>query len=258
MANEPTTIGTPGWRTLFDYSTGAGDSVRVRVRQGPALSIDGDIAALRATLDVETLDPSVSPGSAVASIRCTYRTLPSGGLALGERRSPTFAVTPSMDIVDLRAHPKVNSLSADIPVIERYIAAGDIAGLKTAYAGNANALAFAAFWVAGVSAFEAAAFQLTVTRYYTSAPSISADYAAINSVFAWSAIRTDGKAIPSYVDEPKYLRDTGAAVGFEWRLVSVAPVIERHTENVVTWIYIGREHWAKALYKGGTWEPTAL
>jgi len=258
MAHEPTTIGTPGWRTLFDYSTGAGDSVRIRVRQGPALTLDSEIAALRAVLDVESLDPSVSPGSAVASIRCAYRTIPDGGFALGERRSPVYALTPLLETVDLRAHPKVADLAADIPVIERYIAAGDISGLKTAYSGNANALAFAAFWVYGVTQYEACAFQLSVTRYYTSPPTISADYAAINSVFAWSAIRTDGKAIPSYVDEPKYLRDTGDPIGFEWRLESVAPLIQRRAENIVNWTFIGRERWARALYKGGTWDPPAL
>jgi hypothetical protein len=258
VANEPTIIGTPGWRTLFDYSAGAGDSVRIRVRMGPASSIDTDIASLRATLDVDSIDPSVSPGSAVATIRCTYRSLPAGGLQLGERCSPVYAITPLMETVDLRAHPKVQSIAADIPVIERYIAAGDISGLTTEYSGNTNALAFAAFWVAGITQFEAVAFQLSVTRYYLSAPSISADYSAINSVFTWSQIRTDGKPIPSYVDEPKYLRDTGDPIGFSWRLVSVAPFIQRRSENVVTWTYIGREAWAKALYKGGTWEPAAL
>jgi hypothetical protein len=258
MAHEPTIIGTPGWRTLFDYSAGAGDSVRVRVRQGPALSLDGEIAYLRAVLDVESLDPSVSPGSAVASIRCTYRSFPDGGFPLSERRTPVYSITPLMETVDLRAHPKVNALAADIPAIERYIMAGDVAGLKTAYAGNANALAFAAFWVAGVTQFEACSFQLAVTRYYLSPPTISADYAAINTVFAWDAIRTDGKSIPSYVDEPKYLRDTGDPIGFEWRLESVAPVIQKRAENVVSWTFIGREHWARALYKGGTWDPTPL
>ena len=94
MANEPTIIGSAGWRTVFDYSTGAGDSVRIRVRMGPYITLDGEIAALRAALDVQTLDPSVSPGSAIATIRCTYKSIPSGGLDLGERRSPTFAITP--------------------------------------------------------------------------------------------------------------------------------------------------------------------
>lgn len=258
MANEPKIIGTTGWRTLFDYSAGAGDSVRIRVRMGPASSIDGEIAALRAALDVESLDPSVSVGSAVGSIRCTYRSFPDGGFALSERRSPVYAITPLRESLDLRSHVKAQSIAEEIPTIERYIAAGDLSGLKAKYAGNANALAFAAFWVAGVSVYEACAFQLSVTRYYTSAPTISADYAAINTVFAWAAIRTDGKAIPSYVEEPKYLRDTGDAIGFEWRLESVAPVIVKRAENVVSWTFLGRERWAKALYKGGTWEPTAL
>jgi hypothetical protein len=258
MANEPTIIGSAGWRTVFDYSTGAGDSVRIRVRMGPYITLDGEIAALRAVLDVQTLDPSVTQGSAIATIRCTYKSIPSGGLDLGERRSPTFAITPVMRMMDLRAHPYAQVLAADIPKIERYIADGDIPSLKTKYVGNANALGFAAYWVAGVTSYEEASFQLTVTRYYTSSPSISADYSSINKVFTWANIKTDGKGIPGYVDEPKYVDETGAAAGYEWRLVSVAPVIERNTENVVTWIYVGCYKWAKALYSGGTWEPTPL
>jgi hypothetical protein len=50
----------------------------------------------------------------------------------------------------------------------------------------------------------------------------------------------------------------GAVIPFEWRLISVAPVIQRGEDNVTTWAYIGRERWAKKLYKGGTWEPEAL
>jgi hypothetical protein len=258
MANEPTIIGTTGWRTLFDYSAGAGNSVRIRVSAGPASGIDGQITALRYALDVETLDTSVSPGSAVATIRCTYRTLPDGGLPLSERRSPTFAVTPLMKTMDIRGHKLFSTIPKEKSKIERYISAGDIDALKTAYAGNTTALLFAAFWADGTSAYEEAAFQLTITRYYTSAPTISADYAAINKVYAWADIKTDGKGMPSYVEEPKYKPETGDAVGFEWRLVSVAPVIERHTENIVTWVYIGCYKWASSLYSGGTGAPPAL
>jgi hypothetical protein len=121
-----------------------------------------------------------------------------------------------------------------------------------------HALYFAALWVAGVTSYEAPAFQLSVTRFYTNPPTISTDYATINKVFAWSAIRTDGKTIPSYVDEPRYVTDAGVATPFEWRLISVAPVVTRGQENVVTWIFIGRDKWAKKLYTGGTWEPEAL
>ena len=258
MANEPTIIGNAGWRTVFDYSAGSGDSSRIRVRQGPYITIDGEIAALRATLNVQSLDPSVSIGSAVASIRCTYRQIPDGGLPLSERRSPVYAITPIQKTMDLRGHPYVNPLGKDIPKIEKFIAAGEIEAMQLAYAGNARAIGFAQYWVAGVTSYEEASFQLVITRYYTSTPTISADYTAINTVFAWSAIRTDGKTIPSYVEEPKYVSETGAVSGFEWRLVSVAPVIERNAENVVTWTYIGCYAWAKSLYKGGTWEPSSL
>jgi hypothetical protein len=164
----------------------------------------------------------------------------------------------SARVVDLRAFPKYNAIAAEIPTIERYIMAGDVAGLKTAYAGNAIALEFAAFWVSGTVAFDAPSFQLSVTRYYLSPPTISADYASINRVFFWSDIKTDGKPIPSYVEQPMCIRATGDPFIFSWRLVSVEPVIQRRAENVVSWTFIGREGWAAALYRGGTWYPTPL
>jgi hypothetical protein len=261
MAGEPTIIGATSaitaWATVFDYPAGDSSGLRIRVRQGPATSLSTEIAALKAALDIETLDPSVSLGSALATIRTSYRTA-GGVLPLNERRSPVYATTPMMEVVDIRAHPKSQPIAAEIPTIERYIASGDIAGLKAAYAGNASALYFAALWVAGVTSYEAPAFQLSVTRFYTNPPTIAADYATINKVFAWSAIRTDNKTIPSYVDEPKYVTAAGVATPFEWRLISVAPVVTRGQENVVTWIFIGRDKWAKELYNGGTWEPQAL
>jgi len=260
MANEPTILGSEptGWRTLFDYASGTSATLRIRVRQGPAKTLDAETAALKGALDVDAIDQSVSPGSAVATVRCTYGTAPAAGFELGERRAPAFALNQMMDVVDIRAHPKSQGIASAIPAIERYISQGDVAGLLAAYAGNVSALYFAALWVAGVSSYEAAAMQLTVTRYYASAPSLASDYAAINQVFSWAAIRTDGKAIPSYVDEPKYIRATGAAAGFEWRLLSVAPVIQRGEENVVVWTFVGRERYAKELYKGGSWDPQPL
>ncbi len=262
MAGEPTILGTggspTGWRTLFDYADGLTPARRVRMMMGPASSIDAAMTAVRAALACETLDPSVSPGSAVASLRIVYNTALVSGLPAGERRYPIYELTPQMIGVKLQAHYQLTSIQKVMPKIEKYIAAGDIAGLKAEFAGNDLAIKYARLQIAGVETFEMAGFDLSVTRYYTNAPSLAADYAKINQVFAWSAITTDGQALPASLDEPKRLALTGAALGFEWRLVSVAPVIQRGEDNVVRWNFLGLESWAKWLYRGGTWEPDAL
>ena len=262
MAGEPTILGSggspTGWRMLFDYADGLNTARRVRLLMGPAKSLDAASTAVQAAYACESVEPSVSAGSAVATLRVVYNTTAVASLASGERRTPVYAITPQPIGVDLRAHVELSGIQRSMPKIEKYIEAGDIDGLKAEFGGNDLAMKFARLWVAGVNQFERAGFNLSVTRYYSTAPTLATDYAKINQVFAWASISTDGKAIPSSVDEPKYLLPSGAAQGFEWRLVSVAPTIQKGEENVVTWQFFGLESWAKWLYRGGTWEPGAL
>lgn len=245
-----------GWNQVFDYCAGIDTTRRVRVMMGPAQSIDTAMAALTTAVNVLTLDPSVSPGSAVATIRCTYSTvtLDAGGAAV-ETRNPLVQITPLMETVDLRAHAKASDIAKHIPSIERFIAAGDIPGLKTYVNALGGTLAtsakyFAALWVAGVTHFEAAAVSLSITKYYNKIPATVANYTDINKVVAFPG--------PSGVSEPKYVDRAGTTKSFEWRLVSVSPTIQRGGENLITWTYIGREAWVKELYSGGTWEPEPL
>lgn len=269
MANEPTIRGTSstgypaGWNQLFDYQSGATVGSRIRLIMGPVSTIDAAILYLKTALNVADIEPSVSAGSAVASIRCTYSTSTAITLVEGETRPPLFQITPLMETVDIRAHPKAQLAARYMPAIDRYLAAGDLDGLHTYITGiggdTATVAAYIArFLVAGVTHFEAAAISLTVTRYYDDPPTISSDYAAINKASTWAAISTDSKSIPSYVQEPKWIDYLGTAKSFEWRLISVSPTIQRGSDNIVTWTYIGRQYWAKELYSGGTWEPEAL
>lgn len=255
--SSPVILGTEatGWRTLFDYATGT-EGDRVRVAMGPAKTVDTQRAALLAAYAVQSLDVSVSPGSAVATIRITYGA--SGTLPANERRWPVYSLYPSMVSVDLKAHPALATISAVMPVIDRMIAEGRIADISTAYAANALALKYARLVLAGVTSYEAPSHILAVTRYYTSAPSIATDYASINKVFAWGSISTDGKSVPATVPEPKYVDAAGTAKSYEWRLISVAPVVQRGEVNTVQWQFQGFERWAKWLYSGGTWEPASL
>lgn len=255
--SSPVILGTEatGWRTVFDYATGTGGD-RVRITMGPAKTADAQRAALLAAYAVQTLDVSVTPGSAVATIRITYGA--SGTLPANERRWPVYSLYPSMVSIDLKAHPELTTIAAIMPAIDRIIATGDIASIATTYTGNVLALRYARLVLAGVTTYEAPAFTLSVTRYYATTPSLATDYASINKVFAWGSIRTDGKSIPASVDEPKYVNAAGTAVAYEWRLVSVAPVIQHGQANTVQWQFLGLERWAKWLYKGGTWEPNSL
>ena len=257
MSDAPVILGSEatGWRTVFDYATGT-DGDRVRVTMGPAKTSDTQRAALLAAYAVKSLDVSVSPGSAVATIRITYGA--SGTLPANERRWPVYSLYPSMVSVDLKAHPQLATISAIMPLIDRIIATGDIASIATTYAGNVLALRYARMVLAGVTSYEAPSHILAVTRYYISAPSIATDYASINKVFAWGDISTDGKSIPAGVDEPKWVDAAGTARSYEWRLISVAPVVQRGEVNTVQWQFQGLERWAKWLYSGGTWEPASL
>jgi len=253
----PVQHGVSGWNTLFDYAIGADSGAgRVRVTMGPAKTIDTQRTALLAAYAVQTLDVSASAGSAVATIRITYGV--AGTLPLGERRWPVYSVFPNMCMIDLKAHPELATIGAEMPKIDRLIAEGRIDDISTIYAADALSLKYARLVLAGTTSYEAPAFSLAVTRYYTSAPSLSTDYATINQVFAWGSISTDGKAIPATIDEPKYINPTGSATGYEWRLVSIAPVVQRGEVNTVQWQFLGLERWSKWLYSGGTWEPASL
>jgi hypothetical protein len=259
MAGEPVIIGASGWRKLFDYPAGIEAGRRVRLLMGPASTISAAMSAVAAELACESIEPSVSVGSAVASLRVTYSTDAIATLSLGERRPPVFSIQPMLMGVDLRAHPALKSIQSVMPDIEKRINEGDVAGISSTYAANALALKFARLMIAGVNQYEAVGFNLAVTRYYTSPPTIADDYVTIGKVALWGDIRTDGKPIPGYVQEPKAHPISGSTpVPMEWRLVSVAPVIVRREVNVVQWQFAGLEAWAAWLYPGGSWEPGTL
>jgi hypothetical protein len=224
---------------------------------GPYKTVDTQRDSLLEDLAVKTLDVSVSPGSAVATIRVTYD-VAEDDLPENERRWPIYSCYPNMACVDLKANPELSSIAAIMPIIDRLVASGNIDSIKTDYASNELALKYARCVLAGVTSYEIPAFTLAVTRFYSDTPSISTDYASINKVFTWDDIETDGKSIPGTVDEPKYINVAGTAQGYEWRLISVAPVVQRGQVNTVQWQFLGVERWCKWLYNGGTWEPASL
>ncbi|MFZ4397183.1 MAG: hypothetical protein ACOYOU_16330, partial [Kiritimatiellia bacterium] len=162
-----------------------------------------------------------------------------------------------MESVDIRAHPDLILAVPAMPDIEERVAAGKIDGLGAKYANNPQALSFARLWISGVTHFERQSFLLSVTRYYIAPPHIL-DYTDINRVYTWATILTNGNAIPANVTEPRWKDAHLDEHSYEWRLASVTASIQRRAENVITWQFDGREHWAKWLYPGGTWEPGEL
>ncbi len=253
----PTVIGT-GWTTVFDYPFGPAGTRRRRMRMGPYKTIDAEVASLRSSLDVEELDVSVTPGSAIATVTVTYAGGDAQNLPAGERRWPQIAIRPGMAQIDLKAHPQIETLGTDRKKIEDLINQGNIEEIKSAYSGNALALRYARILVAGVTSYEAPTVDLYITRYYHTAPSLSSDYAAINKVYSWGNLKTDGKSVSASISEPKWVDHNGTAKSYEWRLLSVSPQYQRGTDDVVQWIFQGLQRWAKWLYSGGSWEPPAL
>lgn len=255
MAHEPIKVGTSSYQKLFDLPAGAG--TRVRTYQCATVDVDTLLSTFFDGLAVVDYEVSASPGSAIATVRITYEVI-SGSLVLGERRPPVYALTPQMVPVDLRAAPQFAGITKEIPIIEMMINSVRIGDIAAKYIGNADALKFARLLIAGITSYESPAFTLTVTRYYTTAPDLSTDYANINKVFTWATISTGGQTVPGSITEPKWVDPTGTAQAFSWRLTSVAPVIQRGQLNTVQWQFFGCQKWAKWLYSGGQYEPGDL
>lgn len=254
-----TIIGTP-WRQLFDYPTGHDDE-RVRLYQGPANDLDAQVAAIKATLNWSSIDPSVSPGSAIASIRVTYDS-PGDPLEPDERRHPLFELQTAMHLVDLKALYVLDPIAAEMPKIDDLLAQGHIDKIIAGYTGNELALRYARLRLAGVDTWPSPGQTLTVTRFYRSPPTLTSDYAKINTVTTWDNLKTHNKSISSRLTEPKWVypdgTPTGTPTGYYWRLLDISPTLQRGQPNVVRWTFEGLPRYAKWLYPGGTWEPASL
>lgn len=249
-----TIIGTP-WQQLFDYPTG-NDNERVRLYQGPANDLDAQVATIKATLNWSAIDPSVSPGSAIASIRVTYDS-PGDPLAPDERRHPLFELQTAMQVVDIKAHHFFKPVGSDMVKIDELILTAPDK-IATIYAGNDLAIKYARIRFAGVDTWQYPGQILTVTRFYRSPPDLSADYTKINEVVTWANVKTHGKAISNRITEPKWVHPDGTSHSYEWRLLDISPSYQRSQPNVVRWTFEGLEYFAKWLHKGGTWEPASL
>jgi len=208
---------------------------------------------------IESITPSYSTNSAVATLRIIYR---AGGVLGPDNNevAPPIYSTPSANVsVALEAHPYFQSIAPKIPGIKRVVASGDIDKIKTDYPdANSKERILAARLAAGVQSYEVSGCRLSVTRFYAPqfAPSLSADFSNNNKVFKWAEIKTGGKGLPPTLTEPKFVNEAGSALPYEWRQVSVSPTYQRSNQSVVTWEFFGIEKWDKGLYSGGTGDFT--
>lgn len=248
-----------GWQRLFDYRAGISDGSRVALYQGPAQSLDTVIASLADTLDATAIEPNVSPGSAVATLRVTYNA--ASVAEPKENRDPTVTITPLRVAVDLKGHQSaaLQGHAALLPEIDAAVRAGDIDKVRSLVEGKEPAKMYARLVIAGVQSYEVFGQSLSITRYYSKTPTISSEaYANIGNVYTWATISAGGKSLPASVKEPKYKIYGGTAKSYEWRLVGISPNIELRGASTVTWQWEGLQQWAQWLYPGGTWVPEAL
>ena len=259
LIGSPPTSRESGWWVVFDVPNDA-QGRWCATWTGPTLKLpQAYFEAMDEYQAIESITPSYSTNSAVASLRIVYR---AGGILGPENNevAPPIYSTPSANItVALEAHPYFQSIANKIPEIKKLVASGDIAKIIANYpSASSKERILAARLVAGVQSYEISGCRLSVTRFFATqyAPNLSADFAKNNKVFAWDAIKTGGKSLPSTLTEPKFVNEAGVEKPYEWRQMSVSPTYQRNLQSVVTWEFWGIEKWDKGLYSGGTGDFT--
>ena len=254
-----------GWILQHDVRTSR--KSREAVWRGPASSADAAFAAALALHPAARVSASRSPGSAVAEIRADRA---AGGPGTGQGGAQTYddlkisddtwELTPISSPTSLEAHPHFAAVGAVLNSARDALSRGDrsmAAWLVT------NAAAPAAGWyglyMAGVQTFDCVAWTYRYINHISAAAApatvraeIAPQLQAVHSVVAWSALK--GVSGAPFA-EPKWMNGQ-TATGYEWRCDGVS-LAYSGDELTVSYNYTGLWRWAKALYPGGTWEPTA-
>jgi len=270
------TANVPGWNVwgrMPDFATKG----TVLLMSGPKDSLNAVIAAVTSLNGFSSYDPSVSEGSAKASLRVLYdvASISMNVPPAGDRRFPTVSLTPSVVTADVCAHPYFKGIAPSIRVIERMLQLGKITPPSKLPTGespgdyllgqftdpNGKERKLAALLSAGVRQYEVFGLNLTVTRHYypTSTINNAADFTALNKVFAWGNISCGGfKPSIAAAAEPKAVlpneSGTFMPTSLEWRCTGVGAVIQRQSESTVTWTFQGAEKWLALFYSGGSGE----
>jgi hypothetical protein len=267
------TITGTAWRKVRTYTTWASSEQTITdIYKGPYSQLSTAYSYLFGTVKARSITPSVSDGSAVATITVvrgpaiwTYGAVPRDG----EVREPTYEVYPVTQTLDIRTMFLVSGASPEeIQKIDNAIRDGTIADLDVS--GFFDASQKYRIWrMHGVDQFERTSFNLRVQRHFaniTYVPtSLSADYANVQTVFTWTEIRTLGDMLPSYVIEPK---STGrwnghqetytsafSSASLSWKLVNLGVQHQGQWTSIV-WDFQGAHAWGADFYAAGTWVPT--
>jgi hypothetical protein len=267
------TITGTAWRKVRTYTTWASSEQTVTdIYKGPYSQLSTAYSYLFNTVQARSITPSVSDGSAVASITLirgpstwTYGSSPLDG----EVKEPTFEVYPVTQTLDIRTMFLVSGASAEeIQKIDNAIRDGTIADLDVS--GFFTATQKYRIWrMHGVEQFERTSFNLRVQRYFaniTRTPlAFATDYDNVQKVFTWSAIRTLGQGLPSFVKEPKTTgRWNGdqelhtsnfSSASLSWKLSNLGVQYQGKWISLV-WDFQGAHAWGADFYDGGTWVPT--
>lgn len=265
-ANAGLSANAGGWILCRQYHPAGDTQKNAAIYRGPARLVDAAAAAILAEIPAARLQVSAAAGEAVATITATWSTASGATDTNKECAEPSYSVSPLSFSVSLSAHPVFAGLSGTLAAIDAAIRRGawsEAEAIADAAAGQfERPQRYLGLRAAGVDSYDAVGYQLAVTRYWARRDdlpeSIGTEYGNVNQVFAWSAIRTAGKAIPDGFPEPKITRFNGAvntAVSASWRLDGINPRQQKGGEVACTWTFTGLERWSETLYLGGDWDP---
>lgn len=285
MANEIEILGSAaapqgfpaGW--VLNDERPAGKGRTLYCWEGPASTVAAAFEAAYAAHPSKNYAVSRSPGGAKATISVTVGG--SGSETDGSGETPetydtpvkvsddTWQLQPTAESVDLAAHPRFAAVGgATLAAIDDALAAGDKAAQEALAAASAEAAAYLALRRAGVRSYMAVGYSYRYEQHFSRAGFAgmrrwtAAGIRSGGRVYPWGSVMGASANSAGHVDsdppfgEPKWQDQEGAEHSYEWRLDGVA-VGCAGDEVTVSYAYTGAWKWAKALYKGGSWEPGA-
>lgn len=256
-----------GWLLQHDIPTSR--KSREAVWRGPATSVGAALDYLRGSTDWAkwALSASRHPGSLSAEIRATRQWGGGGGGGEGPsyeslKVSPdTWSLKSVSTPVALAAAPAFADVGA-IEAIDDAILRGDVRRARDiAGAEGGAAEQYLGLRLAGISSYDAVGWTYNYVNHLAAGAegfdSVKSEVESAQqcamSVVEWGDVKG---VLSAPFAEPKWLDGDGEASSYEWRCDGVEFGFS-NDELAVSFVYTGCWKWAKALYSGGTWEPSA-
>ena len=246
----PAFTGATGWVLSRQYTSYASGTFTVtKVWRGPYSTLSAAHTGVVA-MNPQTITPSASDGSAIASITATFSTDPENH----EIRDPTYEIIPVREAIRIEQFPYWRAEHGPKEALEKAIRNGTASTIGQAELGvKVNELRTKR--LDGIEAYERTIFCLRVTRFWDKDahyPDLTVDYAAVNTVVSWAGIKTLGAlVIPETITEPKMVERDAAGdwqlVSLQWRLAEVCPQYQGKYATI-QWVWDGAVEWDSALY----------